>query len=93
MLDVNEQDDHYRFLNRKSDTKADIVKLLIDHGADVTAQDETQSTPLHLAAYHRSTQTVWLLIEHGADVAARDRSNKTPLHLALAKVNSPLRYL
>ena len=71
-----------------SDTKADIVKLLIDHGADVTAQDETWSTPLHLAAYcGSSTQTMRLLIEHGADVTAQDRNNKTPLHSALSKVN------
>jgi ankyrin repeat protein len=30
--------------------KEDTVRLLIDHGADVDAQDETHSTPLHLAS-------------------------------------------
>ena len=71
----------------ESNTKADIVKLLIDHGADVASQDETWSTSLHLAAYcGSSTQVVQLLIEHGADVTAHDRSNKTPLHSALSKV-------
>ena len=69
-------------------SKSELAKLLIDHGADVTSQDETRSTPLHLAAYCRSADTVRLLIEHNADVTARDRSNRTPLHLALSKVRS-----
>jgi ankyrin len=62
--------------------KADIVMLLIDHGADVAAEDETHSTPLHLAALSGSADTVRLLIEHGADVTAQDRRYRTPLHLA-----------
>jgi ankyrin repeat protein len=68
--------------------KAAIVRLLIEHGADVAAHDETRSMPLHLAAYYGSTETMQLLIEHGADVTAQDRSNRTPLHLALSKVSS-----
>jgi ankyrin repeat protein len=60
----------------------DTVRLLIDHGADVAAQDETHSTPLHLAALLGNTKAARLLIEHGADVAARDVNHRTPLHLA-----------
>jgi ankyrin repeat protein len=68
--------------------KADIVRLLIENGADVATHDETHSTPLHLAAYCGSTETVRLLIKHGSDVTAQDRSNRTPLHLALSTVSS-----
>jgi ankyrin repeat protein len=64
------------------------VRLLIDHGADIAAQDEAHSTPLHLAALCGGTETVQLLIEHGASVTAQDRSKKTPLHLASSKVSS-----
>lgn len=69
---------------------ADIVKLLVDHGADIAAHDENRWTPLHLAAYCGGavSETVQLLLECGADATARDRSNKTPLHLALSKVIS-----
>ena len=94
MLDVNEQDGRrgdpsdYLISSKSTMNHADIVKLLVDHGADVTTQDETLSTPLHLAACRGSTETVRLLIEHSADVTARDRSNRTPLHLALSKVSS-----
>ena len=71
----------------KAKFQAETVKLLINYGADVTAQDETLRTPLHLAAFSGSTETVRLLIEHGADVSARDRSKKTPLHFASSYVS------
>jgi ankyrin repeat protein len=67
--------------------QADTVRLLINYGADVTAQDETHRTPLHLAAFSGSTKTVQLLIEHGADVTVQDRNKKTPLHLVVSDVS------
>ncbi|KAH9035978.1 ankyrin repeat-containing domain protein [Lactarius hengduanensis] len=70
------------YVDAKSHAKADTVRLLIGHGADVTAQDETKSTPLHLAASFGSAETVRLLIKHGADVTAQDGNFRTPLHLA-----------
>ena len=66
---------------------ADTMRLLIDHGANITAQDETHSTPLHLAAFWCSVEAVRLLIECGADVTAHDGNHKTPLHLALLRVS------
>ncbi|KAN0136205.1 Ankyrin repeat-containing domain protein [Lactarius tabidus] len=81
--DVNAQKYH-NILGHKerSIARTEIVRLLIEHGADVTAQDEAYSTPLHLAASEGSAETVGLLIEHGADVAAKDEGRRTPLHLA-----------
>ena len=68
--------------------KIETVRLLIKHGADVTARDEAQSTPLHLASSCASTETVHLFIEHGANVTARDGSHRTPLHLASSCVSN-----
>ena len=68
--------------------KVDCVRLLIDHGADVSAKDETHTTPLHLASSSGIPEIAQLLIERGADVTARDKSAKTPLHLASSKVCS-----
>ena len=65
----------------KFDEKAGIV-VLIQHGADVTARDKTDSTPLHLASSKGSSNTVKLLIQHGADANAKDGRHATPLHLA-----------
>ena len=66
----------------KSNEKADIVRVLIQKGADVTAKDKTDSTPLHLASSKGSGRTVELLLTWNADVNAQDTSKSTPLHLA-----------
>jgi ankyrin repeat protein len=87
--DANGQDDSgQRRYFGKSHAKADIVGLLIDHGADVMVMDETKSTPLHLASAVGSVETVRLLIEHGADVTAQGVNNRTPLHLASCRVST-----
>ena len=49
----------------------DIVKMLIDAGADVNARDTDEWTPLHFAARYASSDVVKMLIEAGADVNAR----------------------
>ena len=71
----------------EANVKTDTVRLLIKHGADVSARDKTHSTPLHLAAQAGSPETVRLLLEHGADVTALDGRHKTPLHLASSWVS------
>jgi len=58
------------------------VRLLIQHGADVSTRNNSNLTPLHLALSERKADSMRLLIQHGADVNARDWFNWTPLHLA-----------
>ena len=61
-----------------------IVLFLIRHGADVTARDDTHSTPLHLVSSKdkESAIVVYMLIRHGADVNAPNMDGSTPLHMA-----------
>jgi len=72
-------------LDHKSKTAGDIVKLLIDHGADVNQKvnaqpDENGYTPLHYACGNsRNVKAVRLLIESGADVNAIAENGYTPL--------------
>ncbi len=47
-----------------------IIKLLIERGADVKVRGSDGSTPLLHAAYGCDAQTLQLLLEHGADVNA-----------------------
>jgi ankyrin repeat protein len=68
--------------------KADTVRLLIMHGADVTARNKTHSTPLHLASFNGSAETVRLLIKSGADVTAQNENHSTPLHLVSSWVRT-----
>jgi ankyrin repeat protein len=65
--------------------RLEIAQLLIDHGADVRAADNSGETPLHLAAEAglNSRAIAELLIAKGAPVNARSDSGCTPLHNAV----------
>ena len=61
----------------------EFARMLIEHGADVNAQDYRKSTPLHLASMRVHVELAQMLLERGADVNAQGDFNSTPLHLAL----------
>ncbi len=56
------------------------LQLLIDRGADVSAQNRRRSTPLHWAI--DSEAKVRLLLSKGASVNAKQVEGRTPLYLA-----------
>ena len=59
-----------------------VVKILINNGADVNARDYYQCTALHHASENGHHDMVQVLIENQADVNARDKDQETPLHKA-----------
>jgi ankyrin repeat protein len=66
--------------------QSDIASLLIEHGADVNAQQvESGFTPLHEAAANGDMELATLLLEHGANVDAEMNDGKTPLAFALER--------
>jgi uncharacterized protein len=68
---------------------ADIVKLLLDAGADITAVDPSmKATALHAAAYAGRTDAARVLIEHGIDIDKQGPNNGyTALHDAVWQNN------
>lgn len=59
----------------------DLVRFLIEHGADVNAADEDGETPLHRAMSLKNNYAIArLLMEDGADLANVAVGNRTPLH-------------
>lgn len=69
---------------------ADAVKLLLDHKANVNAQDVRGMTPLmlSLALDHPDLRVVRLLLQHGADPKIKSKSGETALDWA-RKFNHP----
>jgi ankyrin repeat protein len=65
--------------------KFDIVKLLVDHNANMNARDCSGRTPLHYSVRKGRTDTrvLELLIQHGANVIARSDRGITVLDEAL----------
>eukprot|EP00903_Cladosiphon_okamuranus_P011597 g10907.t1 len=66
---------------------ADIVRVLIEQGADVGVSGPDGDTPLHHAAYSRFAEVADVLIEAGANIDARNSYNQSPLHIAAGRLN------
>ena len=60
----------------------DLARMLIERGADVSAQKEDGSTALHLASENGYVDLSRMLIERGADISAQNEDGLTALHLA-----------
>ena len=60
----------------------ELVRVLVEYGADANAQDKMRDTPLHSASVWGEPAVVRALIKHGADVKAQNENNETPLHRA-----------
>jgi len=60
----------------------EIVKLLIENGADINKSDNYGQTPLFIACQNGYLEIVKLLIENGADINKSNNNGKTPLFIA-----------
>lgn len=71
----------------------DIVKLLLQHGANVNAQSSAGNTALHRSSGSGYDDVVELLIQHNADLEHQNENGHTPLmdaasngHVKVAKL-------
>lgn len=60
----------------------DIVRYLLDNGADINLTNSDGDSPLMCAAQHVSLDVVKILCERGADVTVADNDGNTALELA-----------
>ena len=72
----------------------DIVKLLLEKGADAAQISNQSVTPLHMAVMSGNKEVIQLLAEAGADLDATDKEGKTALVYAVqARKAEAARYL
>jgi ankyrin repeat protein len=63
----------------------EIVKLLIEKGANINVKYDLDNRPLHIAIMNDKLDIFKLLIEKRADINAKNINNVTPLHIASSK--------
>ncbi len=64
-----------------------LAKALVDHGADVNAEDSLRNTPLHLACISGRLAIVGVLLRAGANLSPT-KSRATPLTVVLNRLQS-----
>lgn len=63
------------------------LEVLLAHGADIHATDNSGKTALHSVANWGWNEAVEFLIQQGADPEAEDRTGSTPLDIAMGQSN------
>ena len=71
------------FVIKNCKESLNIVKNLVEQGADVNLKDYRNKTALHYAVEAKSLEIVKYLVEHGADVNCKTRRGATALHFAV----------
>ena len=75
-------------LNAAGACHADIISLLIEHGADIK-KPGSGITPLQWAAFAGNADAVRVLLEAGAPVNGHAEDNRTPLKMAMDGAKDP----
>jgi len=65
----------------------DIIRAVIERGADVNSAEQNAFTPLHLATFLGNVDVMKVLLENGARVDVATNTGATPLHLAAKNGN------
>lgn len=68
---------------RKRASDADVVRLLLDAGADISMKSARKENPLLIAIFNRDVDTVKLLLDRGVNPNAMDRDQSSAVTCAV----------
>jgi len=63
--------------------QVETIQCLLEHGANINAQDKNGATPLNRAVRTRCAEAVRFLLKAGADPLLKNKPGSTPFHLAV----------
>lgn len=81
-VDVRDKDDNSP-LHFAARGRLEIVRLLLEHGADVNIKSKNLQTPLMVATKAGRVDIVQLLLEYSSDLTVKDEYRWTALHYAI----------
>ena len=91
VIHINQENDAgrtvFHYVQELQTKDQGICEMLIEHGANINAQDKKGFSPLHLAAHSQRSLIVQLLLKHGADQGLLNHAGKTALDIAKGKRN------
>jgi ankyrin repeat protein len=76
---------------RKSESNIAVVKVLLNSGADINAQDRFGITAIHLAALNGLSDCVEFLMKSGANITIKSKQGITALNVISRKTPASLR--
>lgn len=82
-VDAYDPDKRTALINATFYGEIEIMRWLIEKGADVNYQDKGGYTPLHFAVQERRMNALDLLFENGANPNLKDRHGNSPLWTAV----------
>jgi ankyrin repeat protein len=60
--------------------RIDVIKMMLEKGAEVNAVDISGKTPIFFCNFNYSVELLLLLVKYGADINIKDKHNNTILH-------------